>query len=203
MRFAALLYLTLLATVSSVGPTLLSSFLDDSTPFLRTRNTYPRYEVVDDEEKFQVACDVQGVRMEELHVSLEKGGTALFVSGHREVSDENYSFTSTFSQSFSLDSSVQVDKLVATVKDGVLVCSAPKDKAKMRETSRLIPIANFDTIEPSEPVKETIAEPIKEEAEEIVKQKVLGGEKDMHLTAEDVAKSTSEILSHWQQELRI
>jgi HSP20 family protein len=207
MRFASLL-IAALAVIPGViadgwflGPTLISSFLDDTTPFLRSRSDYPRYEVVDDDEKFQVAFDVQGVKMEEIHVSLEEGGTALLVSGYREVSDVNYSFRTSFSQSFSLDPSVQVDKLVATVKDGVLVCSVPKDKTKMRETSRLIPITNLDAIESSNPKEEVMAQPFEEKLpdDNDVKQKVMDKDPESRLSAKHFADSGSEILAHWEE----
>ena len=63
------------------------------------------------------------------------------------MSQEGYSYQTSFSESFYLDRSVQVDELVATVKDGVLVCSAPKDRSKLIENPRLIPITNLNALE--------------------------------------------------------
>mmetsp|Transcript_16564 Transcript_16564/g.18893 ORF Transcript_16564/g.18893 Transcript_16564/m.18893 type:complete len:107 (-) Transcript_16564:113-433(-) len=51
-------------------------------------------------------------------------------------------FTSNFSKSFSLDPTVDVDKFTASLKNGVLSVSAPKDLAKLEENVRRIPITS-------------------------------------------------------------
>jgi HSP20 family molecular chaperone IbpA len=206
-----------------LGPTLLSSFLDDSTPppFLRSRGgSYPPryYEMVDDDEKFQVAFDVPGLSLGELRVSLEDGGSTLFVSGHRQVSDENYSFTTKFSQSFYLDPSVQVGHLVATLKDDVLVVSAPKDKTKLRATARLIPIKTLDAIESGEPKKdEGVAPPPLDHStsssirlDDIPSDQTTTSTKKERVTKDDIrsrakklVEPAREILDHWQTDLRV
>merc|ERR1712025_270319 len=45
-----------------------------------------------------------------------------------------------FSKSFSLDKTVDVDKFTASLNNGVLVVSAPKDLEKLEENVRRIPI---------------------------------------------------------------
>jgi HSP20 family molecular chaperone IbpA len=232
MRFS-ILFITALAAAGPtpgviadgwfLGPTLLSSFLDDSTPspFLRSRGAShpPRYyEMVDDDEKFQVAFDVPGLSLGELRVSLEDGGSTIVVSGHRQVSDENYSFTTKFSQSFYLDPSVQVGHLVATLKDDVLVVSAPKDKTKLRETARLIPIKTLDAIESGEPKKdEEVAPPPLLDHSTSISSIGLDAIPSDHTTstkehvtkdsirerAKKLVEPAREIMDHWQTDLRV
>lgn len=109
------------------------------------KQTSPRYEITDDEEQFQVAVDVPGVKAEDLDINVEEGGHILSISGHRESTGDNYKFTSKFSQSFSLDPAVEVEKITANLDDGVLVVSAPKDVKQIEEAVRKIPITQEAT----------------------------------------------------------
>merc|ERR1712125_101222 len=99
--------------------------------------TSPRYGLVDNEEKFQLSVDVPGVKMEDIDVSLEDG--YLTVSGQRLSSSENSRSTSKFSQSFSLDPAVDIEKFTANLDNGVLVV-APKDMKRIEENVVRIPI---------------------------------------------------------------
>merc|ERR1712232_510612 len=45
-----------------------------------------------------------------------------------------------FSKTFSLDKTVDEEKLTATVKNGILTVSAPKDLKKLEENVRRIPV---------------------------------------------------------------
>jgi len=117
-----------------------------------TKTTSPRYEITDTDEKFSVALDVPGVKEEDLSIKLEEEGHLLSISGHRESSGENYKFTSHFSQSFSLDPAVDLDKLTANLDDGVLVVSAPKDVKLLEDKVRNIPIL---TNKPQETIEGT------------------------------------------------
>merc|ERR1712207_61693 len=49
-------------------------------------------------------------------------------------------FSSKFFRSFTLDPTVDVDSFTATLKNGVLTVSAPKDLSKLEENVRRIPI---------------------------------------------------------------
>lgn len=103
-----------------------------------TQLASPRYEVVDNEDKFQLSVDVPGVKMEDIDVSLEDG--YLTVSGQRLSSKDNSRFTSKFSQTFSLDPAVDVDQFSANLDNGVLVVAAPKDMKRIEENITKIPV---------------------------------------------------------------
>merc|ERR1711959_451105 len=101
---------------------------------------YPthRYELVDNNEKFELTVDVPGVKEEDIDIKLEEN--LLTVQGQRAASSESSQFTSKFSKTFSLDQTVDVDKFTALLKNGVLTVSAPKDLEKLEENVRRIPV---------------------------------------------------------------
>merc|ERR1711959_875036 len=101
---------------------------------------YPthRYELVDNNEKFELTVDVPGVKEEDIDIKLEEN--LLTVQGQRTASSESSQFTSKFSKTFSLDQTVGVDKFTASLKNGVLTVSAPKDAEKLEENVRRIPV---------------------------------------------------------------
>ncbi|KAG7368543.1 HSP20-like chaperone [Nitzschia inconspicua] len=98
----------------------------------------PRYELVDDENKFQLSVDVPGVQEEDIDVQLDDG--FLTVKGQRTSSSESSRFLSRFSQTFSLDPSVDVEQFSAHLNNGVLVVTAPKNMKRLEESVRRIPI---------------------------------------------------------------
>merc|ERR1719428_2120432 len=107
---------------------------------------YPsnRYQLIDNDEKFQLTVDVPGVNEEDIEIKLDDG--QLTVAGQRLAVSESSRFASKFSQSFYLDPTVDVDSFTATLKNGVLVVSAPKDLKKLEENIRRIPITPLEDI---------------------------------------------------------
>jgi HSP20 family protein len=108
----------------------------------------PGYQVVDDENKFQVSVDVPGVKFEDLNINIEEDGKLLTLSGSREKTKDGYSYSSKFYQSFYLDPSIDTDKISANLQNGVLTVTAPKDMKKVEDAIKKIPITVLD----SEPV---------------------------------------------------
>ena len=142
-----------LAQAWSLGPSYFPSDLLIASPssmlqrqralanrfFRETPGAYsPRYQLIDNEEKFQISVDVPGVKADDLDVSIEDG--YLSIRGQRIAADDTSRFTSKFSQTFSLDPAVDAEKLSAALNDGVLVVSAPKDLKRIEENVRKIPI---------------------------------------------------------------
>merc|ERR1711976_1128087 len=81
---------------------------------------------------------------ENLDIKLDDG--QLTVKGERIAESESSRFSSRFAQSFYLDPTVDVDNFTATLKNGVLVVSAPKDLGKLEENVRRIPITPLEDI---------------------------------------------------------
>merc|ERR1711937_1007863 len=88
--------------------------------------------------------DVPGIKEEDIDIKLDEG--QLIVTGQRVAATESSRSTSKFSQSFYLDPTVDVDNFTATLKNGVLVVSAPKDLSKLEENVRKIPITPLEDI---------------------------------------------------------
>merc|ERR1712078_543463 len=102
-------------------------------------SSHQRYELIDNNEKFELKVDVPGVTEDDLDIKIDDDGR-LTIEGQRMVSSETSRYTSKFSKTFSLDKTVDVDKFTAILNNGVLVVSAPKDLAKLEENIRRIPI---------------------------------------------------------------
>mmetsp|Transcript_44267 Transcript_44267/g.44910 ORF Transcript_44267/g.44910 Transcript_44267/m.44910 type:complete len:228 (+) Transcript_44267:179-862(+) len=98
------------------------------------------YELIDNTEKFELKVDVPGVKEEDIDIKLDDG--KLTIQGQRGAMSDMSRFTSKFSKTFSLDPTVDVDKFTASLKNGVLSVSAPKDLAKLEENVRRIPITS-------------------------------------------------------------
>mmetsp|Transcript_55634 Transcript_55634/g.134859 ORF Transcript_55634/g.134859 Transcript_55634/m.134859 type:complete len:282 (+) Transcript_55634:317-1162(+) len=118
-----------------------------------------RYELVDDDEKFQLSVDVPGVEMKDLDVSVDEENGFLTVAGQRTVSSKNdetgasSKYSSKFSQTFALDDAVDLDQFSADLKNGVLVVTAPKDLKRLEETiddrMKRIPITSAEAPAPT------------------------------------------------------
>lgn len=139
--FTKQIYLTNPASMMQRQRALANRFLFDQQNTMAS----PRYELVDNDEKFQLSVDVPGVKMEDIDVSLEDG--YLTVSGQRLSSNENSRFASKFSQSFSLDPAVDVEKFSANLDNGVLVVAAPKDMKRIEENVVRIPIVQGKSLD--------------------------------------------------------
>jgi len=108
-----------------------------------------RYELVDNNEKFELTVDVPGVKEEDIDIKLEDN--LLTVQGQRMAASETSKFSSKFSKTFSLDQTVDVEKFTASLKNGVLTVSAPKDLAKLEENIRRIPVMSAAVDDAAEP----------------------------------------------------
>ena len=105
-----------------------------------------RYEITNTQEKFQVALDIPGVKKEDIDVRLIDDGAVLSIAGIRQASDETYSFSSKFAQNFSLDPTIDVDKFTASLKNGVLIVSAPREMKRIEDAIRKIPITELKEV---------------------------------------------------------
>merc|ERR1712224_227081 len=77
---------------------------------------------------------ISDVKEDDIEIKLEEN--LLTVQGQRTASSESSRFSSKFSKTFSLDQTVDVEKFTASLKNGVLTVSAPKDLEKLEENVR-------------------------------------------------------------------
>jgi len=94
----------------------------------------------DDDQMFEVALDFPGVKESDVEVTVEGSNAQdriLVVQGKRKVGNEEFK---KFSKVFALDSSSEIEKISATLENGVLVVSAPRDSAEKAKASLKIPV---------------------------------------------------------------
>merc|ERR1712176_669482 len=101
-----------------------------------------RYNLIDNDDQFELTMDVPGVKEEDIDIKLDDG--QLTVQGQRTIGSESSQFSSKFFRSFSLDRTVDMDSLAANLKNGVLTISAPKDPKRLEENVRKIPITTLE-----------------------------------------------------------
>eukprot|EP00568_Trieres_chinensis_P013687 CAMPEP_0183292936 /NCGR_PEP_ID=MMETSP0160_2-20130417/1819_1 /TAXON_ID=2839 ORGANISM="Odontella Sinensis, Strain Grunow 1884" /NCGR_SAMPLE_ID=MMETSP0160_2 /ASSEMBLY_ACC=CAM_ASM_000250 /LENGTH=189 /DNA_ID=CAMNT_0025453977 /DNA_START=120 /DNA_END=689 /DNA_ORIENTATION=+ len=107
----------------------------------------PHYDILHLNDRIEVTLEVTGYKYHEIEVELKAGGRVLSISGQREEMKENEngqvtSTKSSFQQSFTLDPSVETEKMSANLADGKLVITAPRHEAM--PGSRKIPVTQFD-----------------------------------------------------------
>ena len=136
------------------------------TAFLRRRDshpdlpsTLPKFEVVDTADIFEVSFPIDKMNPGDIEVELDRTESYLTIRGQASSSsvegeDKDQSkyhyFSSSFSQTFSLDDSVDRQKISATIQDGMLSVHAPKDSNRIAKKNRVIPIIT-NGLEPSTP----------------------------------------------------
>ena len=102
---------------------------------------YPRTNLYDKGDQFELIAEVPGLANEDLDVKIQ--GNYLEINGMREVkTPEGYRVhrgergSATFTRSLTLPSEVDSAKVSATLKDGILVLTLPKSEtAKPRQIS--------------------------------------------------------------------
>jgi HSP20 family protein len=137
---------TLLPRYSSLfAPTLLDTTLMSPSDMLRGvdssfSRTSPRYEIIDNDKEMKIVLEVPGVSAENIDVSVDEEHNVLSISGQRESNQDGSSMSFKFSQSFSLDPSIELDKFLADLQNGILTVTAPKDTKRLEASVRKIPI---------------------------------------------------------------
>jgi len=111
------------------------------------RRSSPCYEINEDDDTFQLAVDVPGVKAGDLNISVERDGRVLRISGQRKVKEENMQSESRFEKSFWLDRSIDASKITANLADGVVTIAAPKTK-EAKEV-RQVPITENPRVLPA------------------------------------------------------
>ncbi len=108
--------------------------LHDFVPAVNTR---------EDDQAYVIELDLPGIKKEDIEITTEDN--VLTVSGERkrkeEVKEEDYykmeSIYGTFSRSFTLPEKVDVEKIRAEAKDGVLEVVIPKLEEKEKQPKKI------------------------------------------------------------------
>lgn len=114
-------------------------YLDYDTPYgeeygWRAQNGFPRTNLCESGDSFQVIAEVPGLTKEDLNIKIQ--GNYLELSGSRKSdAPKDYKAqrvernTASFTRSFTLPSDVDVEKIEAVLKDGLLTLALPKVEA--------------------------------------------------------------------------
>ncbi len=107
-------------------------------------SSIPAVNIIDEQKGFRIEVAAPGMEKKDFNIDLEHN--VLTISSEKEVKSEEedekimrkeFSYTS-FSRSFSLPESVDLDKISAKYKDGVMTISIPKkEEAKVKLTRQI------------------------------------------------------------------
>jgi HSP20 family protein len=90
----------------------------------RVNGFTPAVDVVEDDQKFELYADLPGVAQADLDIQVEKD--VLTIKGERKLARKGERNVGAFSRSFTLPKHVDVEKIAASLKDGVLTLTLPK-----------------------------------------------------------------------------
>jgi len=126
---------------NSYKPTTFNSFIDrffndDFFGGKGVTSFTPQVDISESDKEFEIQFNLPGMKKEDIKIDLKDD--RLTVSGERKMKDEknekNYhsveSYYGSFSRSFYLPDNVNIEKVDASYKDGVLNIVLPKDAKK-------------------------------------------------------------------------
>ncbi|MEP0366770.1 MAG: Hsp20/alpha crystallin family protein [Cyclobacteriaceae bacterium] len=104
----------------------------------------PKVDIAETDKAFEIQFHIPGMKKEDINIDISDD--RLTVSGERKFEEEknekNYhsleSHYGSFSRSFYLPDNIEVEKVEASYKDGILSLNIPKDEKK--ETKRTISV---------------------------------------------------------------
>jgi HSP20 family protein len=139
---------TLVKTFRPV-PGLLDNFLNDVDLFADNRfaSTLPAVNIKEDGNAFTIELAAPGLKKEDFKINLDEKLLTISTSQKEESEEKNDTYTrkefsySSFSRSFRLPKTVDIDKVEATHENGILYLSLPKKEEAKPKEPRLIAIS--------------------------------------------------------------
>ncbi|MBI9105713.1 MAG: Hsp20/alpha crystallin family protein [Spirochaetales bacterium] len=113
-----------------------------SSSGLFDRNVSPAMDVFEDEQAFNISCELPGIEQEEVEISI--AANVLTIKGskndEKEANSGKYyrreTWSGTFQRTLSLPVSVDINKIEAELKNGILLVTIPKtEEAKPKQIS--------------------------------------------------------------------
>jgi HSP20 family protein len=102
----------------------LDSLFGSTNGHARVTGFTPAVDVVEDDAKYELHADLPGVKQEDLDIQVDKD--VLTIKGVRKLERRGERVSGAFSRAFTLPKTVDVEKIAATLKDGVLSVTLPK-----------------------------------------------------------------------------
>mmetsp|Transcript_53015 Transcript_53015/g.154420 ORF Transcript_53015/g.154420 Transcript_53015/m.154420 type:complete len:226 (-) Transcript_53015:104-781(-) len=102
---------------------------------LVTGSYSPAYEMEDGESEIEISMDLPGVFREDIDITLEDG--ILKVSGFRKLTKKDVIKSVPFTRDFSIDETVDIEKISANLDSGVLQIRIPKKPLEKPPVKRI------------------------------------------------------------------
>lgn len=116
-----------------------SSLLPDSRwKGMELRRLSPRFDISEGEAEFKVAIEVPDLTLDDIKVEFNEGSNMIRLAGGRKVDEKGEFYESSFEKHFRIGKHINVDKIEATLENGILAVTLPKDEKFMNV--RTIPI---------------------------------------------------------------
>lgn len=118
-------------------------WLDNSTK--KIRNTLPAVNIKESEKDFELEVVIPGLKKEDIKIDVDREVLTISSEQKQEHEEKNDEYTrrefhfSSFKRSFSIPESVDVEKIDASYKDGILNIALPK-REEMTPKSKSIQI---------------------------------------------------------------
>ena len=131
---------------NNVFPSLINEFFNDDfgMNFLNRSHSVPSVNSLENNDSFEIDFAVPGMKKEDF--TIELNDKVLVISSETSNTNENdkmrlneFNFSS-FQRSFRVPDSVDLDKIKASYKNGILKIKLPKRKESISEPNRVINI---------------------------------------------------------------
>lgn len=110
-------------------------------------STLPKVNIMETNEDFRVEMAAPGMKKEDFHVELDNDTLTISSSVSSENEDSKFNFSrrefhyQSFKRSFYLPNTVEVDKIKAKYRDGILFLEIPKKEEAKRKPVKTISIS--------------------------------------------------------------
>lgn len=94
--------------------------------------SFKRANIIENDDDYRVELAVPGLSKEDINVKVNDN--ILTISHQKEETDDKtFYFTNSFTKEYRLPADINVKGIVATVENGILAATIPKDKKKVKE----------------------------------------------------------------------
>ena len=97
----------------------------------------PGYEINEHDGKYLISVDVPGCKRTDMNIDVEEEGKVLHIHGGRKILRGGKSTETKFSKRFTIGDNVDIDKMTASLSDGVLTLTAPIKKKEEMKPKRI------------------------------------------------------------------
>ena len=84
------------------------------------------FDIREDDGKYHISVDMPGVKASDMKVEVENDNKVLHIYGGRKITKGDSVSETRFDKRFTIGDNVDVDKITANLRDGVLELEAPK-----------------------------------------------------------------------------